>query len=434
MGYKKIGKRLYAGPPATEKFDMEIPYHRQLRIVRPILWLISFLGKWVHRGKIRKVGMEGVKSPYVLLCNHNSPYDYLIMTAAIAPHAGIYPAAPNVFLGGESLLRNLGCIPKRKYVKDISLIRTAHKVVQAGDMMCIFVEARHSLCGKTEVIADSIGQMVKRLGVPVVTLRMSGHHITNPFWNVASYRMGFPVEATMTQIYTPEQLKEASADEINAKIKEYLYNDDFRYQSENRLKLKYKKRAEGLHNALYHCPNCGAQHQMDSKGAKVFCNACGKSWTLNYYGELEADSGETEFKFPTDWYDWEREQVKKEVEDGSYYFESEVVVNDLPNAKGFVRLGKGKFVHDMDGYKLQGVRDYDGEPFEMIIPAAGQFACHVEFKYKYGGYRDCIVLNTIDDTWYVYPDSKEFSGTKISLATEEIFNKITREKKLRVRA
>ncbi len=429
MEYKKIGKKLYEGPPAKEKLDMEKPFKPQLKIVRPILWLISYLGKWVHKGKTKKIRMEGVKPPYILLCNHNSPFDYLIMTTSTAPHGGVYPSAPNVFLSVESLVRNLGCIPKRKYVKDISLIRTAHKVVKSGNMMCIFVEARHSLCGKTEVISDAIGQMVKRLGVPVVTLKMCGHHITNPFWNVKSYRMGFPVESVMTQIYTPQELETASADEINAKIREYLNHDDFRWQSENRKKLKYKKRAEGLHKALYQCPHCMAEHQMSSKGAQVFCNACGKSWTLNYYGELEADSGETEFKFPTDWYDWEREQVKKEIENSEYYFESDVVVNDLPNSKGFIRLGKGRFIHDMNGYHLKGVRDYDGEPFEMDIPAAGQFACHVEFDYKYGGYRDCIVLNTIEDTWYVYPDSDEFSGTKISLATEEIFNKIQADKK-----
>ncbi len=430
MSKEKLGKHVRAGAPATEKFDMERPSMGQVRYLMPIVWGFSYLRKWLHRGKTEKIRMEGVKPPYVLLCNHNAFFDFYIMSAALAPTRGHFPAAVDDFIGREWALRRVGGIPKRKYTTDISLVRNARKIIKKGEMYGIYAEARYSLCGKTEVIPDAVGQLCKYLGVPVVTLKMSGHHIYNPFWNIKSYRLFFPVEATMTQIYTADEIKQASADEINAKIREYLYNDDFKWQSKNRIPLKYKKRAEGLHNVLYQCPHCKKEHQMASKGAQVFCNACGKRWTLNYYGELEAEDGNTEFKFPTDWYDWEREQVKKEVADGTYYFESDCVVNDLPNSKGFVRLGKGKIVHDMDGFKVSGIRDYDGEEFLMEIPSSGQYACHVEFNYRFGNYKNCIDLNTLDDTWYVFPSSKEYSGTKVSLATEEIFNKIMADKNL----
>ncbi len=429
MKYEKISKYVRSGPPETEKFDMEKPPVKQTWWVKLILAVIAFTGKLLYRGKIKKVRMEGVKPPYVLFCNHSSPLDYFIMIAATAFQGGVYAAAPNVFLFIESLIRRIGCMPTRKFTTDISLIRSTKRIVEQGNMMCIFVEARHCLCGKTEVIPDSVGQMAKRWGVPIVTLKMCGHHIANPFWNVKSHRFEVPVEATMTQIFTPEEIKTATVEEINKKLRAHLDHDDFRWQSENRKKLKNKKRAEGLHKVLYQCPACGNEHEMDSKGAQVFCKACGKRWTLNYYGELEAENGETEFKFPTDWYLWEREQVKKEIYDGNYYFESDVIVDDLPNHKGFVRIGKGKLVHDMNGFSLHGVRDYDGEPFEMVIPAAGQYACHVEFNHKFGGYRDCLSLNTLDDTWFIYPEAKDFSGTKMSLAVEEIFNKIAIEKK-----
>ena len=167
---------------------------------------------------------------------------------------------------------------------------------------------------------------------------------------------------------------------------------------------------------------------MNSKGTKIFCEHCGKSWTLNEYGELVADSGETEFKFATDWYKWEREQVKKEILDGTYYFESDCHVNDLPNSKGYVRLGNGKVIHDLNGFRVKGIRDYDGQPFEMNIDSAGQYAVHVEYNYRFGNRRDCIDLNTLDDTWYVFPENCEFSVTKISLATEEIYNEIWRKR------
>ena len=45
-------------------------------------------------------------------------------------------------------------------------------------------------------------------------------------------------------------------------------------------------------------------------------------------------------------------------------------------------MGRGTLVHDMTGFHLKGVRDYDGEPFEMNIDAAGQYAVHVEYNYR----------------------------------------------------
>jgi len=51
-----------------------------------------------------------------------------------------------------------------------------------------------------------------------------------------------------------------------------------------------------------------------------------------------------------------------------------------------------------------------------------------EYNYRFGNHRDCIDLNTLDDTWYVFPEGQEFSVTKVSLATEEMF-KLIHEKR-----
>lgn len=425
---KKIGKYQWAGPPATEKFEMNRPAIKQKMYLMPIVWAFSNVRKWLQRGKINKIGMEGIKAPYILLLNHNAFYDFYIMSAAIAPDRGVFPAAVDDYIGREELLRMVGAIPKRKYTADMTMIRQCKRALKDNQIFGIYVEARYSLCGVTEVIPKAVAQLVKHQNVPVVTLTCRGHHIYDPFWGNHRNRYVAPVQADMTLAYTPEQLKEASVDEIHEKICSLLYNDDFRWQSENRVKVTYKKRAEGLHKVLYQCPHCMTEYKMNSENDTVFCENCGKKWTLNYYGELEANDGNTEFKFPTDWYKWEREQVREEVKNGTYYFESDVVVNDLPNSKGFIRIGKGKLVHDMTGFHLKGIRDYDGEEFSMEIDAAGQYAVHVEYNYRFGLKRDCIDLNTIDDTWYVYPEREDCSVTKVSLATEEIFNEIWRKR------
>lgn len=421
-----LGKHVRSGAPETEKFDMNKPYIKQKNYARPFVWLIGNFQKWIHLGSIKKVNMEGIKPPYILLCNHNAFFDFYIMSAAIAPHRGIFPAAVDDYIGRERELRKLGTIPKRKYTADVSILRNCRQVLKEGMIFGIYAEARYSLCGVTEVIPDAIAQLCKYSKVPVVVLNCKGHHLYDPFWGNHHKRWVKHIEAVMTCAYTPEQLKTASLEEINKKIHEMLYNDDFRWQSENRIKVKYKKRAEGLHKVLYQCPHCMTEYKMKSEGDTVYCEHCGKKWKLNIYGELEAQDGETEFKFVTDWYKWEREQVRKEVASGNYRLECSCYVNDLPNSKGYVRLGNGKLVHDMTGFHVEGTRDYDGEPFKMDIDAASQYAVHVEYDYRFGNFKDCIDLNTLDDTWYVFPTDCEFSLTKISLATEEIFNEIWR--------
>lgn len=424
---KKYGKHVRGGKPDGVKFDMNMPYVKQTAFINRCAVGFANIRRLILKGKINTHNMQGVKPPYILLANHNAFFDFYMMLSAISPHTGIFPAAVDDYIGREKILRALGTVPKRKYTADVGVLRQCRKALGEGLIFGIYAEARYSLCGLTEVIPDSVGQLIKHQKVPVVTLTCRGNHIYDPFWGNHRHRL-VPVEADMTLAFTPEQLKELSAEEISARIKQLLFNDDFRWQSENRIKSSYKKRAEGLHKVLYQCPHCGAEYKTDSKGDTVFCRACGKSWRLNFYGELEAQEGKTEFKFPTDWYKWERENVKKEVAEGRYHFECDAHVNDLPNSKGFVRLGKAHLVHDMNGFSVKGVRDYDGEPFEMKIDAAGQYAVHIEYAYRFGNFEDCIDLNTIDDTWYVFPENCEFSLTKISLATEEIFNEIWRRR------
>ena len=137
-------------------------------------------------------------------------------------------------------------------------------------------------------------------------------------------------------------------------------------------------------------------------------------------GELRADEGETEFSHIPDWYEWERENVRREVEAGSYSTGVlPVRVDSLPNARRFLRLGEGTMVHDMNGFAVRGTTP-EGEPFEMIKTVPSLYSCHIEYEYL-GKYGDCVDLNTLEDTWYIYPHDCDFSVTKMALATEELY-------------
>lgn len=421
---KKICKHVRTGAPATEFFDMTKKPEKQKMYLMPELWAFSKIKRLMRRGKINKINMENIKPPYILLCNHASFYDFFIMTDAVSPNRVVFPAAVGNYMGISHFLDKLGCFPKRRYVSDLSTVKHCIGALADGNIFGIYPEARFCLCGKTEIIPKSVSQLVKGCEVPVVTLTCRGHHIYDPVWGNGKKRRINRMAADMECVLTAEEVKNSSEDKIHEAICSHLYNDDFRWQSENRIRSKYKKRAEGLHRVLYQCPECMTEFKTDSEGDTLFCRECGQKWKLTEYGELEAEKGESRFRFPSDWYDWEREQVRQEVYDGKYHYESDADINDLPNPKGFVHIGKGHIVHSSDGFHVEAVRDYDGEKLALDVPAAEQYSVHVDFDYKFGCHRDFIDINDLDNTWYVFPERKDFSLTKISLATEEIYKKI----------
>ena len=74
--------------------------------------------------------------------------------------------------------------------------------------------------------------------------------------------------------------------------------------------VRYKNRARGLHKVLYQCPSRKTEYKMDSGGTQLWCNHCGKRWTMSEYGELQAQKERRIFPMIPDWYEWERLQVR----------------------------------------------------------------------------------------------------------------------------
>ena len=404
-----------------ERFDMAKAPVRTRWYLHPITLLLSIPTVMLHRNKLKKIGMKGIKPPYVLLCNHNAFMDFKVATKAIFPHRANYVVAIDGFIGREWLLRNVGCICKRKFTNDVMLIRQLKRTIDNGDIAVIYPEARYSLCGTTAILPESLGKMCRLLGVPVVSLICHGHHVNAPFWNTRNRGVA-PTEAEMTLLFTAEQLKSTPVAEINRRIVEAFQYDDFAWQKEKGIKIDYPKRAEGLEKVLYQCPACGKEYGMRSRGAQLSCSHCGKVWDMTELGELKAVEGKTEFSHIPDWYEWERANVRAEIDAGKYDSgELQVDVWTLPNAVKFQHLGEGTLRHSMNGFSVKGT-DVDGDPFGNDWPVPALYSCHIEYDYL-GRYGDCVDLNTLEDTWYIYPKGNEFSVTKFALATEELWKK-----------
>ncbi len=96
----------------------------------------------------------------------------------------------------------------------------------------------------------------------------------------------------------------------------------------------------------------------------------------------------------------------------------------LPNRDGFFQMGKGWLRHDMDGIILRG--EYLGETFEIVKTVPSLYSIHIEYNYI-DKKMDCIDVSTLDDTYFVYPTTRDASVTKVSLAVEELYKLKVRE-------
>lgn len=390
-------------------------------------WLIWALSKLLLTGKdyqVERIGMEDLKPPYMLLSNHMHFVDFEMAAMATWPHGVNNVVTLEAFVVRYWLMEQIGAIATRRFTMDLHLIKSIRHVLQRGDVLCMYPEALYSPCGITGHIPDSVGKMIRMNMVPVAVIVHHGNHLHTPFWNFRKKRK-VPLRTTVKLILTPEQIASMTPKQINETLRRELSYDDYRYQKENGIHITEAYRAEGLHKVLYQCPHCLKEFEMDSKGTELFCKACAKRWKWNEDGYLQALSGETEFDHIPDWYNWQRQQVARQIEEGTYRFDEEVEVQSLPRTIWYKRLGKARLTHDRDnGFILQG--HYRGQDYRIQRRPKQLASLHVEYDFGPLGKINCLDISTENDSFYCKVDQGNML-TKLALATEEIHKRACRQ-------
>jgi len=386
---------------------------RQNPLLLPLIWAACFIMTRKGKLKIKRIGMKGLKPPYLVLSEHQGFTDYYITPLALFPHRATYVSDVEGFAAfGKWLYSAIGCIPTRRFVPDISLIKSIRHVVKKNkDIIVVYPEARHSNVGTNSYLPPSVGKLVRFLNIPVVILKEHGSYLDSPIWD-ESHRRGAPLSATLELVLSSEEIKTHSADEITKLLNEKFQYDEYRWQFENRICISYPNRAEGLHKILYLCPKCNSEYTIISDGNWLVCTNCKKQWKMNEYGRLHAESGNTEFSHIPDWYAFEREHIARQIENRQYKLDIEVNIEALPNEKGFVSLGKGRLSHCDEGFRL----NIPETGKELFFSSEVLTSVHNEYDYK--GRGDGLVLSKNDCCYYLYPLDSEVNVTKIQLAAE----------------
>ena len=392
---------------------------RQPRFLTGLIWILSKTVLMGKKYKIEKINMDGLKPPYMVLSNHMYFIDFELGAMVTFPHRVNNVVNLDGYYRRPWLMELIGSIGTRKFTTDLHLVKSIYKVLKRGDVLCMYPEARYSPCGINSYIPDSLGMLVKRAKVPIVTIVHKGNHLHSPFWNFRKKRK-VPLHTTATKILTPEEIEKMSVEEINARLREALTYDEYEYQKQSNILITEKYRAEGMHKILYQCPHCLAESKMASAGTELFCTACGKRWNLEEDGSLRALEGETEFVRVPDWFLWEREQVRAQIERGEYFFEDAVEVYSQPRCWRFEKLGKARLTHDAKtGFWLEG--EYNGATYRIHREPLQTNSLHIEYDYCYLRPEDCLDISTENDSFFCYPETKRNVVTKLAFATEIIY-------------
>ena len=138
-------------------------------------------------------GMEniGKKQPCLILMNHSSFIDLKIASKIFFPKRYGIVCTSDGFVGfGMSILmRLLGCIPTQKFVSDVTLIRDMEYLLKKKNTsVLMYPEASYSFDGTATPLPRKMGVLLKKLGVPVVTVITQGAFARDPLYNCLQKR------------------------------------------------------------------------------------------------------------------------------------------------------------------------------------------------------------------------------------------------------
>ena len=381
------------------------------------LWRVLYFKKLGVHAEIRD-DPRNCKGPYIIVSNHASRLDYIYTGVVLLPETLNFIAGYNEFFRSHLafVFRLLQIIPKKNFTPDIYTIKETARVLRRGGRIILFPEGMSSIGGGNQPSAIGSGKLLKHFGVPVYVSKISGGYLTSTKYCLDE-RPG-RVDVVIDKLFTPEQLRQMSAEEIQLALDRAIQNDDYEWNKHAKIDYDGGGRiAHQLHTLLYRCPRCGEEFAMRGEGDVIACKACGNGARLRPdYSFAPLDDTCVLPDTPKRWFDEERRHVYRAVCDKAFCLTEQVRLGVLPKFEPLKNLatsliaGEGELRLDHSGLTYSGTRN--GEPFTF----------HIEPKLlpTYGMCTDVSRIYTFfeGEFYEFYPKTE--CVAKWLLATEEL--------------
>ena len=291
-----------------------------------------------------------INGPYIVIANHATDLDALLVSVSFPRHM-YFVASDHIFrsrLWGGLLTYFLDPIPKQKGGADISTAMQVVRRLKKGLSIGLFAEGSKSFHGKPCPVVQATGSLVKASGASLVTYRLEGGYFTSPRWAHTFRRgrmRGYPV-----RVYSPEELKQMTAEEVNAAIAVDIGEDAYQRQAKDPVAFHGKRLARGLENALYMCPTCGGVGTLHGED-NLFSCGCGLKAELDEMGYLSGGP----FRTVDEWGSWQKEKLLERIKSGD---ETELFSDDgqeiwrIPPCRQGAPVARGKLSVSRAGLRL----------------------------------------------------------------------------------
>ena len=376
-------------------------------------------------------GLEGIAKdePCLILMNHTCFADMPIAYKILYPRPFNIVCSNDGFIGFWGIMgwamRKIGCFSTQKFVTDLRLVQDMEycfKKLKTSVLM--YPEAGYSFDGTATTLPRKFGVLLKKFDVPVIMIETSELYLRNPLYNELQIRKNANAKARAYLLYTREDIRQKSVQELSDGVDAAFGFDHFRWQREQGVRIEEPFRADGLDRILYKCPACGAEGHMEGRGIHLTCHSCGKKYELTPEGSMKALEGETEIAHIPDWYRWEREQVRQEILDGTYLLDTDVDIAMQVDFKAIYMVGQGRLIHDREGFTLTGC---DGK---LNYTQKPQSCFSLYADYYWYEIADCICIGDTEVHYFLFPKKEGVSVAKLRLATEEMY-KLYKSRKLK---
>ena len=324
-----------------------------------------------HIGKKVKIKLKNnvgrLQKPCIVLCNHGSFYDFVYSGKLIMKERPQYIVARLYFQNKKLswLIDKTGAFPKSLLATDVENSKNCMKVIAGGGTLAMMPEARLSTVGKFEGIQEATYKFIKKMAVPVYTIKIDGAYLANPKWG-DGLRKGAMVEAELGSLLSAEDVANKEPEELKKIIEDALYYDEWDWLEKHpEVTFKHKTIAEGVENVLCICPKCGKKHSLKTIGNQITCENCDLVVTMDDRYGLSG----VEFKNISEWYDWQVNELRKEIKkDKNFALSSEVELRHLSGgAKTFTKFaGNGTCTLDRNGLLYKGIDN--GAEVEKLFP------------------------------------------------------------------
>ena len=354
---------------------------RKYKIPNPFVYFIYYVvGKTHLLGAKYRPHLDVIDSPKdcktgcFLIWNHQSRRDHTFLCTAAWPRRLSIVCEYNSFFRAHlhwpfKMNRTL---PKKVFCNDIPGIRAIRDILKQGGCVAFSPEGTSSIFGDNQPIVPGTGRFLQAFGVPIYTMALQGSYLTNN--KICSDDRLGEVYGQMRLLFTPEDLKNMTPEEIEDKINLEFHHDDYEWNKIHHIKYEsHGTICTNLQDMCYKCPRCGTEFEMEAQGNYIKCLHCGNMATMDDYYDFHPENDECVFPdTPSHWAHQERLAIIDEIrKDPNYSFSIHCKLGTLPDDHYVSKevtseiVGEGIYTIDHKGVHFRGTKN--GEEFNFDL-------------------------------------------------------------------